>query len=1152
MKRVLKRYDLLHQQQDLAGLYLGAVVWRSVDIEQRRDVTVITYSTAEGNGASTTKRRLWATEVRKLIRLSCQPFDPSLIGFIDGGYDAESELLVLVMDPLDLPSIDSWFAGSTDTQACLMQWRGNHGEYRAEIWHHIECLFRALSAVHESRIVHRRINLGSIFVDESLSRDQAGFLKMGRFEASSFFHAARRHQLDNTDSLPIDEQWYLPMLPDDNANGLELAGSPAGDVYSTLLVVLWLLTGRPNNRQDVIRFRKSLIESGAIATRKSILKGALESLPTAFEREFFQELLKPRFPSTALASSFERRAKNIVSRLRETTNVAIGPLCVVASAQAADSLGRLLAGLEVGQTWDAWLPRQLNDARLVVGECDSASNKWQCKILLPNGWVLLCAVFKSSAGTTDWKRLSINNIDERGRTSRGNSLGLSSHEFRLLSRKDSPPSSARSWRAVFDEMIAPTDIYRPAEQALEYLNLAELSFWEENVVPVEVVKSEITWKNEIGTEEVVINQLTNDAEMPLNPLVRKQHVPDFSLILQDKEEVRVKLSSDNRLWDRENDRTVWLKAEFDVREIPSRDGGEQRTLTMYREGLTRTDTPTQIGKKAWFKTQDQGWQMGIFRRRWKAIEGLRRHAVLSDLLRNPRSRHRHLNPIPLDLRFENWSEEKTRLVSHTMTTAPLFLVQGPPGTGKSTYVAGLMQHILSAAEDPYARILVAAHMHFAIDHLAERVKDRFAIAAGNESAAPIILRLCSTRQADSRVQLKHQANDLLEKCCDKLRDRSFEPLYADIGNALAHELNSDITSELAMLLTDAASILLTTCTDKCLDSLNNASFDWVIIEEAGRVVGCDLVIPMRLGHRWVLIGDPKQLGPYRQQDFRSVVNRLVTEAIERDGGDQEQQARLSNDCEHLLGPFESFFDGTPPNAKMMLKQQHRMHPDICRIVSDAFYESKLVDSPDVDCTYLFPNAQSPFGGRAVVWIDVPHLHWSNGRSTEDVTESGGYSICNSAEIDVTRCILSSLTSNWSEIQCSKKSNGPFEIAAIAPYRYQVRRLRTLIQNWPFPVGLQKGTRFAETATAFQGQEADVVILNMVRNNARFDMGFLDAQQLNVALSRAQKLLIVVGCFDMLRQTALSSDQDLQFCQKLVDALEPHVLPAVELFPEIGL
>jgi hypothetical protein len=38
-----------------------------------------------------------------LFRLSCLPFDPSRVGFKDGGYDAVGGRLVLVMEDARLP-----------------------------------------------------------------------------------------------------------------------------------------------------------------------------------------------------------------------------------------------------------------------------------------------------------------------------------------------------------------------------------------------------------------------------------------------------------------------------------------------------------------------------------------------------------------------------------------------------------------------------------------------------------------------------------------------------------------------------------------------------------------------------------------------------------------------------------------------------------------------------------------------------------------------------------------------------------------------------------------------------------------------------------------------------------------------------------------
>jgi superfamily I DNA and/or RNA helicase len=50
-----------------------------------------------------------------------------------------------------------------------------------------------------------------------------------------------------------------------------------------------------------------------------------------------------------------------------------------------------------------------------------------------------------------------------------------------------------------------------------------------------------------------------------------------------------------------------------------------------------------------------------------------------------------------------------------------------------------------------------------------------------------------------------------------------------------------------------------------------------------------------------------------------------------------------------------------------------------------------------------------------------------------------------------------------------------------------------------------------TVDSFQGQEADVVIISLVRSNDENEIGFLkDYRRMNVALTRARKKLIVIG------------------------------------------
>jgi len=76
---------------------------------------------------------------------------------------------------------------------------------------------------------------------------------------------------------------------------------------------------------------------------------------------------------------------------------------------------------------------------------------------------------------------------------------------------------------------------------------------------------------------------------------------------------------------------------------------------------------------------------------------------------------------------------------------------------------------------------------------------------------------------------------------------------------------------------------------------------------------------------------------------------------------------------------------------------------------------------------------------------------------------------------------------------------------IAMYQDQVTQLRRELRMVALP-GLA-----VDTVDAFEGEEADVVILSLVRSNEAERIGFLKkAQRLNVAISRAKQLLVVVG------------------------------------------
>lgn len=93
------------------------------------------------------------------------------------------------------------------------------------------------------------------------------------------------------------------------------------------------------------------------------------------------------------------------------------------------------------------------------------------------------------------------------------------------------------------------------------------------------------------------------------------------------------------------------------------------------------------------------------------------------------------------------------------------------------------------------------------------------------------------------------------------------------------------------------------------------------------------------------------------------------------------------------------------------------------------------------------------------------------------------------------------------------------LGVITPYQAQRRAIvRDCQQNLKKEEELMllEKTVMINTVDSFQGQEKDVIIVSTVRSNPRGNVGFLtDDRRINVALTRARFLLIVVGNGDTL-------------------------------------
>jgi hypothetical protein len=173
----------------------------------------------------------------------------------------------------------------------------------------------------------------------------------------------------------------------------------------------------------------------------------------------------------------------------------------------------------------------------------------------------------------------------------------------------------------------------------------------------------------------------------------------------------------------------------------------------------------------------------------------------------------------------------------------------------------------------------------------------------------------------------------------------------------------------------------------------------------------------------------------------------------------------------------------PETNLIMLDEQYRMAAPIGTYVSIASYDGRLRNSPEMAAL------RSP-----LPWPFNRNLTWLTIRGREKKGGSG--SLSNRAEIEAVGRVVRHL---------QRLNQEQLRVAVIAMYQDQVTQLRRELRQINLPL------LAVDTVDAFEGEEADVVILSLVRSNEAERIGFLKkAQRLNVAISRAKQLLIVVG------------------------------------------
>ncbi len=346
-------------------------------------------------------------------------------------------------------------------------------------------------------------------------------------------------------------------------------------------------------------------------------------------------------------------------------------------------------------------------------------------------------------------------------------------------------------------------------------------------------------------------------------------------------------------------------------------------------------------------------------------------------------------------------------------------IQGPPGTGK-TRVLALIARLLTQRGQ---RVLLTSHTHMAIHNALNKVH-----AQGVR---------CVKIGRDTR---RNGLDDAI--AC-----------RASFGAWAERPTNGYVVGATPFAT--------------CNSRLENCEFDTVIFDEASQVTVALALMAMRVGRRYVFIGDHKQLPPV-------VLSRSV----------------LSGESVSVFAALTSRQAG----HGVMLTQTYRMNRWLTAWPSRAYYGNALVAAGDNRERRLalgpVPSHLAAVFDPAASGVFIPTRNASartrNARDAELVGE-----LC-AAAVDAGLALA--------------------DIGIVTPYRAQGRAVRNLLAR---RFGGQQARQIvADTVERMQGQERELVILSLATGDEVF-LGavasfFFQPERLNVSITRPVSKLIVIG------------------------------------------
>ena len=482
-------------------------------------------------------------------------------------------------------------------------------------------------------------------------------------------------------------------------------------------------------------------------------------------------------------------------------------------------------------------------------------------------------------------------------------------------------------------------------------------------------------------------------------------------------------------------------------------------------------------------------------------------------------------------------------VEKALHSESIAIIQGPPGTGKTNVVIEIIRQILKRNADypdlPEKKILLVSQSHPAVDKMLDDLIQQ-------SSEKPNLIRVGRDEKLNDEIreefglnyvkdnwvdQVRSNCKTLAESYCKELdvNFSEFESYYREyekkfVSNLESESINEEIVKsfvsktdtprkekirkileiqkqwserlpqceEVDLYIIKNTTIIAGTCTGFISNRvLRDTTFDYVIVDEAAKATYPELAVSFAKAEKIILVGDHKQLPPV-----------LDTDIIE----ENKDTLRKADFTEGL---FEKLYNNFPEENKHRLSIQYRMHPVIGSLISKVFYENEIQNGTPKEAR---TTGIADYDDVAIEWITTSKLSPIQ-RYEKRVGNESNATYKNDSEIRIIKAKLHELDTSASRA---------IKVGVITAYRAQKSAIKDMVKQQNF----RNLHVEVDTVDAFQGGQKEIIIYSTVRSSSKAHrIGFLKSEaRLNVSLSRAQSLLIIVGDLDFLNNSQIHGNK----------------------------